>query len=99
RDFHVTGVQTCALPIFGPLKTLQERHLRGEIAFWNEMLAHPDRDAFWQSRDILPHLRKVAPAVMVVGGLFDAEDLYGPLRPAGGIGRASCRERGAREGG
>ncbi|MCY0985535.1 CocE/NonD family hydrolase [Nannocystis sp. ILAH1] len=63
----------------GPLKNLQERHLHGEIAFWNEMLEHPNRDEFWQRRDLLPHLRKVAPAVMVVGGLFDAEDLYGPL--------------------
>ncbi len=63
----------------GPLKNLQERHLHGEIAFWNEMLEHPNRDEFWQKRDLLPHLRKVAPAVMVVGGLFDAEDLYGPL--------------------
>lgn len=63
----------------GPLERLQERHLRGEIAIWNDIVAHPNRDAFWQARDLLPHLRKVAPAVMVVGGLFDAEDLYGPL--------------------
>lgn len=79
RFDHGTGDGYQFFLDIGPLKNLQERHLRGEIAFWNEMLAHPDRDAFWQSRDILPHLRKVAPAVMVVGGLFDAEDLYGPL--------------------
>lgn len=63
----------------GPLKNLQERHLKGAIAFWNELVAHPNYDEFWRSRNLLPHLRKVAPAVMTVGGWFDAEDLYGPL--------------------
>ncbi|MDC0720125.1 CocE/NonD family hydrolase [Nannocystis bainbridge] len=63
----------------GPLQNLQDHHLRGEVTTWNHMVEHPNRDEFWQKRDLLPHLRKVAPAVMVVGGLFDAEDLYGPL--------------------
>jgi putative CocE/NonD family hydrolase len=63
----------------GPLSNANERWFHGEIAFWNELVAHPDRDEFWQARDLLPHLRNVAPAVMTVGGLFDAEDLYGPL--------------------
>lgn len=63
----------------GPLSNANARHFHGEIAFWDELVAHPDRDAFWQARDILPHLQNVAPAVMTVGGLFDAEDLYGPL--------------------
>ncbi|MEX1054761.1 MAG: CocE/NonD family hydrolase, partial [Rhodothermales bacterium] len=47
--------------------------------FWQQIVEHPNYDAFWQSRNILPHLRGVKPAVMVVGGWFDAEDLYGPL--------------------
>jgi hypothetical protein len=29
--------------------------------------------------DILQHLNNIKPAVMTVGGWFDAEDLYGPL--------------------
>jgi hypothetical protein len=33
---------------------------------------------FWQ-KDILQHLQDIKPAVMTVGGWFDAEDLYGPL--------------------
>ena len=64
----------------GPLTNANERHFHDEIAFWNELVAHPDYDEFWQSRNILPHLHKVAPAVMTVGGWFDAEDLYGPLK-------------------
>ncbi|RYG28759.1 MAG: CocE/NonD family hydrolase, partial [Chitinophagaceae bacterium] len=34
---------------------------------------------FWQKRNILPHLNNIKPAVLTVGGWFDAEDLYGPL--------------------
>ena len=44
------------------------------------MMEHPTYDKFWQDRNLLPHLKKVAPAVMTVGGWFDAEDLYGTFR-------------------
>lgn len=63
----------------GPLRNANEKYLKGEVAFWDEIIAHPNRDEFWQARDIVPHLHRVAPAVMTVGGWFDAEDLYGPL--------------------
>ena len=63
----------------GPLKNADERYFNGQIAFWTKTTQHPNRDEFWQSRDIVPHLHSVAPAVMTVGGWFDAEDLYGPL--------------------
>jgi len=63
----------------GPLKNANERYLHGDIAFWNAITEHPNYDEFWQSRNLLPHLHDVAPAVMTVGGWFDAEDLYGPL--------------------
>ncbi len=63
----------------GPLANVNERFFHGEIPFWNEVAAHPDYDSFWQSRNILPHLKDIKAAVMVVGGWFDTEDLYGPL--------------------
>lgn len=49
--------------------------------FWNELKEHPNYDALWQSRGIIQHLKNVKShvATMVVGGWFDAEDLYGPL--------------------
>jgi putative CocE/NonD family hydrolase len=40
---------------------------------------HPNYDDYWQARNIRPHLRDVKPAVMTVGGWFDAEDLFGAL--------------------
>jgi putative CocE/NonD family hydrolase len=63
----------------GSLRNANLRHFHHEIPFWDELAAHPDYDQFWRERNLLPHLRNVAPAVMTVGGWFDAEDLYGPL--------------------
>ncbi len=64
----------------GPLKNVNKRYFKGKIGFWNDLAAHPNYDDFWQARNILPHLRNIKCAVMVVGGWFDAEDLYGPLK-------------------
>ena len=49
--------------------------------FWKEIIEHPNYDSVWQSKGIIQHLNKVpnTVATMVVGGFFDAEDLYGPL--------------------
>jgi len=63
----------------GPLSKVDERYFHGEIRFWNDLVAHPNYDAFWEARNLQPHLERVAPAVMTVGGWFDAEDLYGAL--------------------
>ncbi len=43
----------------------------------------------WQKRNILPHLKNIQPAVMVVGGWFDAEDLAGPLKTFKAINTSS----------
>ena len=49
--------------------------------FWKEHVDHPNYDDFWQKRSITPHLKsaKNMPAMMTVGGWFDAEDIVGPL--------------------
>ena len=47
--------------------------------FMQEIVSHPNYDEFWQSRNLLPHLKGIDHAVMTVGGWFDAEDLAGPL--------------------
>jgi putative CocE/NonD family hydrolase len=63
----------------GPLGNVNKKIFKNDVAFWNEMAEHPNYDGFWQARNLLPHLKNVAPAVMTVGGWFDAEDLYGAL--------------------
>jgi putative CocE/NonD family hydrolase len=46
-------------------------------SFWDAMSAHPDYDEWWQERDVRRYLYNIKPAVLVVGGTFDAEDCYG----------------------
>lgn len=62
----------------GPLKNITEKYHYDNF-FWKQIVDHPNYDEFWQKRSILPHLKNITPAVMTVGGWFDAEDLYGPL--------------------
>jgi len=64
----------------GPLSNVNSKHFHGEIPFWNDIIAHPNYDSFWQARNILPHLKGVTSNVLTVGGWFDAEDLYGVLK-------------------
>jgi putative CocE/NonD family hydrolase len=64
----------------GTMEEVNKRYIKDAVPFWNEMMAHPNRDEFWQKRAILPHLKNVAPAVMVVTGWYDAEDLYGSFK-------------------
>lgn len=48
--------------------------------YWQETVNHPNYDEFWQKRGLLKHYTEgVKPAIMTVGGWFDAEDLSGPL--------------------
>jgi uncharacterized protein len=63
----------------GPLSHANDRYFHNQVQFWNDMMAHEAYDAFWQARNLRPHLKNVKPAVMTVGGWFDAEDLFGAL--------------------
>ncbi|MBR1466382.1 MAG: CocE/NonD family hydrolase [Bacteroidaceae bacterium] len=53
------------------------RLLGDSCKFWNDMLAHPDLDPWWEERNVAYYCQDVKPAVMIVGGLFDAEDCFG----------------------
>lgn len=45
--------------------------------FVKEMFAHPDYDAWWKARNARVSLYNIQPAVLIVGGTFDAEDCFG----------------------
>lgn len=47
------------------------------LEFWDNMMKHPNLDAWWKARDARSGFKNVKPAMLVVGGLFDAEDGYG----------------------
>ncbi|MGG8495454.1 CocE/NonD family hydrolase [Tenacibaculum sp. TC6] len=84
----------------GPLKNLNEYFQYDKLDtktadskeriddfFWKEIVEHPNYDSIWQSKGLIQHLNKVPSSVatMIVGGWFDAEDLYGPLETYKGI--------------
>jgi putative CocE/NonD family hydrolase len=73
----------------GPLYNANEKYFKNTVAFWNEMMRHDTYDEFWQSRNLRPHLKAIKPAVMTVGGWFDAENLYGALQVFGNVGKQS----------
>ena len=64
----------------GPLKNANgPKYFNHRARIWNEYQEHETYDVYWQQRNIRPALVGVKPAVLVVGGWFDAEDLYGAL--------------------
>lgn len=47
------------------------------IAFWKSLMDHGSYDAWWKARNVRNYLNTVKPAMLEVGGLFDAEDCFG----------------------
>ncbi len=63
----------------GALPNADARYYKGDVPFWDEMMQHGTYDAYWKAKNLRPHLKDVKPAVMTVGGWFDAENLFGAL--------------------
>jgi uncharacterized protein len=47
------------------------------IAFFKELYKHPNKDTWWQARNARVAQFDIKPAILVVGGIFDAEDCFG----------------------
>jgi putative CocE/NonD family hydrolase len=65
----------------GPLKNANKPEYfnnRGKI--WNEYMAGSVYTGYWEARNIRTHLKDVRPATLLVGGWFDAEDMFGAFR-------------------
>lgn len=50
------------------------------IKFWLDLMNHPNYDDWWKARDARVGCKNIQPAILTVGGLFDAEDCYGAWR-------------------
>jgi len=70
NDNYQTYLQTGALKNFMALTG-------DSIKFWKDLYAHPNRDAWWEARNPRNFVADIKPAMLVVGGLFDAEDCFG----------------------
>jgi putative CocE/NonD family hydrolase len=64
----------------GSIKNANKLCFNNKSKIWNEYLEHQTKDNYWQARDIRTHLHHIKPAVLVAGGWFDAEDLFGALK-------------------
>ena len=65
----------------GPISNTQSKYFfNNSCVIWNEYLEHDTYDEYWKSRNISLHLNKIKIPTLVVGGWFDAEDLYGALQ-------------------
>jgi putative CocE/NonD family hydrolase len=63
----------------GPLANVNARHLHGQIPTWNDYVAHPDYDDFWQRQTIVRYLKTPTVPTLNVAGWWDQEDFYGPI--------------------
>jgi putative CocE/NonD family hydrolase len=73
-----------AYKFFLDMKTIKESngptYFNGKGKYWQEYLAHDTYDSYWRARNIRQHLKNITIPTLVVGGWFDAEDLFGALR-------------------
>jgi putative CocE/NonD family hydrolase len=44
----------------GAMPNADAKDLKGEIAFWNELMEHETYDTFWQARNLRPHLKNIS---------------------------------------
>jgi putative CocE/NonD family hydrolase len=73
----------------GTLAEMESKYFKGDVPYWNELRQHPNYDDWWKARNIRPHLKAMKPAMLTVGGWFDAEDLFGALKVYESIERQS----------
>src|SRR5207253_7991614 len=97
RDGHVTGVQTCALPIyavdFHRRRVVDEIEQRGECVAQADAAPAAVADVENALEFLLEHAR------VVERGVAPGERMAGRCVQPAQIGRASCRERGEGWGG
>lgn len=74
----------------GPLKNANtDSFFYDANSTWRQVTAHDTYDDFWKAKNIRPHLKNILPAVLVVGGWFDAEDMFGALKTYAAIEQQS----------
>jgi putative CocE/NonD family hydrolase len=63
----------------GAISNYNTKYFENKSKIWNEYLEHNTNDSYWQHRNIRTHLKNIKPATLLVGGFFDAEDMFGAL--------------------
>lgn len=73
----------------GPLSNVNRRYLHGALSFWNDVVGHPDYDAYWKKDDWTRLLHGVSVPILNVAGYWDQEDPWGPWHIFRSIGNGS----------
>ena len=63
----------------GSLANVNTKYLKGKIPTWNDFVAHPNYDSFWQRQAMQSYLTRVTVPTLNVGGWWDQEDFYGAV--------------------
>jgi len=91
---HIQPTKTNMAPLFemdspdgyqfylnmGSLKNAETVYYKNRNKYFHHNFENPDYNSHWKTRNLLPHLKNIEHAVMVVGGWYDAEDLYGTFK-------------------
>ncbi len=64
----------------GSLSHIDERYLKGKFPTWTNFATHSSYDTFWQKQSVTPYLTSVNVPMLNVGGWWDQEDFYGPIK-------------------
>jgi putative CocE/NonD family hydrolase len=62
----------------GPLSNGDANYFHGKMPTWENFVAHPNRDAFWQERALTTYLTEPKLPIIHVSGWWDQEDMVGP---------------------
>ena len=63
----------------GALGHVDERYFHGKMPTWENFVAHPNRDAFWDAQAPAKYLNHTTVPNLNVAGWFDQEDFLGPM--------------------
>ena len=64
----------------GPLMEANAKYLHGSIPYWNDIMAHPNYDQFWQKEAWVNQLHSSTVPNLNVAGFWDQEDPWGPWK-------------------
>lgn len=70
HDSYKFYLETGPIPNFSKL-------MGDTVEFWKDLISHPNYDEWWKARDARNATKNLIPAMLWVGGNFDAEDNWG----------------------
>ena len=72
--------------------TNNKAYYNNKSVIWNQYLQHDTYDDYWKVRNTRTYLKNITIPTLVVGGWFDAEDLFGALHTYEAIEKQSTKK-------